>query len=341
MINLSGRMYPGLDEFMLRLGHLKVISRVACEADGARHRVEKWTGQRLTSLCAIPESDGTALADYLFFKGLSPAHEAGVAGGTGGNREYRYPQLVVELESDGSRRVRAENGEQVQVSWQDLCLSSASVPSKVGAVNASAKSGSTTGVSHIVDWAETVGFITSTAQPTGEGKLLANSGNERHGNVWSDNPYACQPDRVLLGGVLIAGDLDLFSRLVARLIEGEWPIRKRAAAHAFAKALERVANEATDARQLTSRERFHLTDQLRELERAARRSRKEIGEASTTWHRAASRMESYVDLGILTKVSDGEKVLTNTSITRGQPWDASLPRSVRWKTRSAGSRRAW
>jgi hypothetical protein len=46
---------------------------------------------------------------------------------------------------------------------------------------------------------------------------------------------------------------------------------------------------------------------MRELERTARRTDKTVEETSTAWHRTASRVEMYVDLGFLEKGRKGEQ----------------------------------
>jgi hypothetical protein len=309
LINLSGRMIPGLDEFMLRLGHLKVLSNVATEASGSRYRVEKATAELLTSESTVSPDEISSLTEYLRRKRLciirsSPA-QSGETSGPHTEEEVRYPDLVIEELPSGDLRLTDGKAPvaAATVWWQDRCLASPDVPSKVGAITVSAKSGSKTGLSHIIDWAEAAGLISSTAQATPEARLLAKLDGKSQGEVWTGNPYVLGSDRILLGFLLLAADLDIFSRLVVALQSTNWPLKKRQAAALFGDTLVRLVDEADEARYLTPRQKFHLTDQLRELERAARKKGGDVGGASTTWHRTASRLETYVDLGILTKAS--------------------------------------
>ena len=115
------------------------------------------------------------------------------------------------------------------------------------------------------------------------------------------NPYVLGSDRILLGTVLLALDVDIFSRLTVALRTAAWPLKKRGATSLFADTMARLVDEADRSPHLSPRQKFHLTAQLRELERATRKKRGRTAEGSTTWHRTASRLETYVDLGILTK----------------------------------------
>ncbi|MCL4795646.1 MAG: hypothetical protein KJZ84_13870 [Bryobacteraceae bacterium] len=308
MILLSGRMIPGLDEFMLRLGHLKVLSNVATEMSGSRYRVEKATAELLTSDSTVGPEEIPALTEYLYRKRLCVSRSASVStceDFEGEAQEVRYPGLVIEELPAGALRLTdgKDASNAATVWWQDRCLASPDVPSKVGAITVSAKSGSKTGLSHIIDWAEATGLISSTAQATPEARLLAKLDGKCNGESWIGNPYIISTDRILLSFIVLSSDLDIFSRLLVALAATTWPLKKRQAAVLFAKTLEGLVDEADGARYLTSRQKFHLTEQLRELERAARKKSGDVGGASTTWHRTASRLETYVDLGILTKKS--------------------------------------
>jgi len=302
-------MIPGLDEFMLRLGHLKVLSNVATETGGSRHRVEKATAEILTSETTVPPEEIPALTEYLYNKRLCVIQPNKVHASEaliGQEQQVRYPELVVrelgngDLDlTDGKAAIR-----NATVWWQDRCLAHPEIPSKVGAVTALAKMGSKTGLSHIFDWAEVIGLISSTAQATPEAKLFAKLDAKCQGEVWTGNPYVLGNDKILIGFILLHDDLDLFSRFVVALTSTTWPLKKRQAAQLFTQTLIKLVDEANQGRDLTVRQKFHLTEQLHELERTARRKHKGIELASTTWHRTASRLESYVDIGILTKQSE-------------------------------------
>ena len=307
MITLSGRMTPGLDEFMLRLGHLKVLSNIAAETGGSRRRVERAFAELLTGDSTVPANEIPALTEYLYRKRLCVIRAAMPHSRSEEQEEdeqaVRYPDLVIEQASDGSLRLTDGTSpvSSATVWWQDRQLADPAVPSKVGAVTVSAKSGSKTGLSHIIDWAEATGLISTTAQASSEARLLAKLDGKCRGELWIDNPYVLGNDRIVLAFLTLDSDLDFFSRFVLALNKVTWPLKKRQAATLFGDTLVQLTDEADRVAQLTTRQKFHLADQLRELERAARRKGGDIGKVSTTWHRTASRLETYVDLGILTK----------------------------------------
>jgi len=310
LIGLSGRVIPGLDEFMLRLGHLKVVSSVAVDEGGSPRRVERIAAEVLTADSFVPTSEIADLMEYLYRKKLCRVRDVNQGDDKAGLEKgekpgHRYPNLVIEILPDGN--LQLTDGERAlqttTVWWQDRCLASPEVVSKVGAVTVQAKSGSKTGLSHIIDWAEKTGLISSTAQATPEGHLLARLDGKFQRDSWSGNPYILGTDAILIGYIILSQDLDIFSRFVLALEATSWPLEKQRAKSLFAETLRELVEEGERAGNLTPRQRFHLTDQLRELERAARKKQGDITLTSTTWHRVASRLESYVDLGILTKNS--------------------------------------
>ena len=69
MIGIEGRLIPGLDEFMLRLGHLKVLCNVSAEVDGSLTRIERETAAVLTKPIVIQPDDNLVI-EYLKSKNL-------------------------------------------------------------------------------------------------------------------------------------------------------------------------------------------------------------------------------------------------------------------------------
>ena len=57
MIPLEGRVLAGLDEFMLRLGHLKVLCAVAVDVGGSWSRIEREYAKFLTDLIVVPDEE--------------------------------------------------------------------------------------------------------------------------------------------------------------------------------------------------------------------------------------------------------------------------------------------
>jgi len=121
---------------------------------------------------------------------------------------------------------------------------------------------------------------------------------------WLVNPYICGSDRIVLSFALISADMDVFSRLIPRLLALDTPIRKSEAVKAYADTISSLANEADSNHGMSGRQRDPIYRQLRELKKATTRSKPELWESSTAWHRASSRLEAYTDLGLLTKGPD-------------------------------------
>jgi hypothetical protein len=288
----------GLDEFMLRSGHLKVVANVATEMGGVRHRVERAVAETLTCLTEVPSSGLAQLSEYLSLKNLCPIQ--------GGHQEtersrYRYPKLILTQTDSGLMVQSVAKTEPVRVWWQDLCLSDPRLPSMVGNVTASAKFGSKTGLSHVFDWAENLGLLSTSGQSTPLARVLVKLQGRTKGMQWLENPYVLDVDRIALGLLLIPADLDIFSRFVVQLTKAAFPLKKRSAARLFASTIVALVEEADHASYLGPRQRFHLADLLRDLRRSARRRDEQLGDTSISWHRAASRLETYVDLGFLSK----------------------------------------
>lgn len=303
MIRLDGRVLPRLDEFMLRLGHLKVIANAACELQSTQYRVYKAAAQQLTAEVTVPEKDLPAVADYLKRKNLCPLEgtENSFTEGKDAS-QFRYPDLTIPS-SKGARAVicRLDPSGQPRVWWQDLQLADARVPSKVGAVTVTAKGTSKTGLSHVFDWAVSLGLLSQTSQPSIAARLITKLMRETDGEKWLKNPYVLGVERVALAYIVLTSDMDIFSRLAAEIVGAPVPIRKSDAVRMFVRAVQRIAEEAEASRDLTSGSKFRIYEQLKELEKATSRKRPDISATSTAWHRAASRFETYVDLGFLEK----------------------------------------
>jgi hypothetical protein len=308
VIPLEGRIVPGLDEFMLRLGHLKVLCGVAEETGGTWSRIAREAAVVLTRPVPIPDERRTDVARYLRKKRFCPVRAPG--GQEGDAREdYRYPDLAIIADPDGDRLV-ATGDDPVRIWWQDLCLAEPGIRSRVGAITATrAKSGSKTGLSHICDWSTALDLISSAGQLTPEGRLLARLSPGRVGDRWSANPYFIGGERIVFGSALLSADMDLFSRFAVKLVGCGGGVKKADGARLFVTAMEEIGTEADAARYLSQGQQYRIAQHIRELEHAVRQGGVRVGElwsSSTAWHRAASRLESYVDLGLLEKGVTGE-----------------------------------
>src|SRR5262245_37819474 len=98
MIPLEARMISGLDAFMLRLGHLKVLCRSACDVGGIWHRINRDASERLTTLVEYPHEWEPELANYLNRKRLCVVESNGEEEREDSSKKLRYPTIVVEVD---------------------------------------------------------------------------------------------------------------------------------------------------------------------------------------------------------------------------------------------------
>jgi hypothetical protein len=306
MIPLEGRLLAGLDEFMLRLGHVKVLCAAATENRGSSSRIVREAAALLTRPVRVPEESMPAVTTYLLEKRLCPMS----AETAGGSRQsaYRYPDLLI-VEGSSGPRLASTQGD-ARIWWQDLCLAHPQVRSRVGAITVTkGKSGSKTGLSHIYDWSSSLDLITSVGELTPEGRLLARLAEPGAPQSFVGNPYVIGSERIVLAFQFLSADFDVFCRLATRIVQRNAVIRKADGTRLFAETIQQIADEADHARHLTSGRQFRISQHLRDLETAVRRAGVRTGElwsSSTAWHRTASRLESYVDLGLLQKGVGGD-----------------------------------
>lgn len=302
MTPIEGRVLHGLDEFMLRLGHLKVLCSVAAEFHGSAQRVERETARALLRPCEIPRELEQDIAAYLLKKKLCR-----VEGERNGDREaaprVRYPDLVVRG-VPGSLSIGANEGAAPRIWWQDLCLAAPGIRSRVGAVTADAKSGSKTGLSHLFDWTEKLDLVGAGGSPSPIGSILARLG-ERSPTDTAANPYLLGHEVMALAHVIIGRDFDVFSRLLEQVNQRVPPIRKADAAQCYADAVEQLVRDCDIQKGLSAGRQRTVYALHKDLARAGKRGTVGLGDTSTAWHRTASRMETYVDLGLLEKGANG------------------------------------
>jgi hypothetical protein len=300
MTALEGRVLPGLDEFMLRLGHLTVICEASSRVRASWKRVTNEAAEALTKPVVVQPSHADGMAQYLFRKKLCPVSNVH---SQKSKEEFRYPDLLIDAPG---KNLQSADGKPPVVWWQDLCLSTPEVRSRVGTVSSTGKSGSKTALSHICDWALLLELITPSAELSHAARLLIRLDRSTD-QLAAGNPYIHGYDRIVFAVAVFRGDFDLFARFAPKLAQTSQPVRKSLGRELFAETIEQIATEAERARHLSSSRQYKLFQQMRELEKAASRTRKEAGETSTAWHRAASRLETYVDLGLLEKARRGEE----------------------------------
>jgi hypothetical protein len=295
VITTEGRVLAGLDEFMLRAGHLSVICRSSKETDGNWLRLEREAAAHLAAPVSVTKS-GPGLPEYLARKKLCR-----IKGAADNSDDHRYPEIEILIDSAGKFELTQESMS-ASVEWQDARLSDPAVISKVGAVTLKARSGSKTGLSHVCDWAQLLALLDSNGQLTPMGRLLV--GLIDSGSSW--NPYALKFERLLIAYQLFQLDLDLLAALLPALARTE-RVTKSDARTLFVSALNRVCDVLQADASGPSGARFSVFQQLRDLERAAKKGRRDTSETSTAWHRTASRVETLVDVGLLGKQLGAEQ----------------------------------
>jgi hypothetical protein len=291
---LEGRVLAGLDEFMLRPGHLSAICRVATTDGGAAFRFERAVTSKFCELVPVRDELKPAFARYLRVKGLSPV-ETITKRGPDKEIEYRYPSLRIVAPGKQDETVVSEDGE-VRGQWQDVSLADPRVPSKVGAISFGGKRGSKTGLSHVFDWGGLLGLFSDAGALTNFGQLIG-----KYFDVVGTpdaNPYVLGQERLIFGFLIVREDFDMFATLVDLLTIEADGLRKQSAMRLYVKAVTLLSERAETSRDLSQGRRQDLFSLWREVKP------KRVGDdqiTSTAWHRIAARLENFVDLGLLTK----------------------------------------
>lgn len=301
MIEIEGRVLAGLDEFMLRAGHLVLLCRVAHDVGGSWARIHREAVEKLSLTVVVEPDRNHEVAEYLVAKGLcrrtdKPAAELRDP------QDYYYPDLEVYSDSSDALAVRAIDGKDfIRITWQDRNLAATRVRSRVGAITWSAKSGSKTGLSHVCDWAQFLDLIDSAGQLSPMGRLLVTLTQIDRIAYEKWNPYDLGAERIILAYQHLQKDIDLFAHFAPLLLRAGAALNKASCRALFVEALQACATDADASKGVPSHRLFELAQQIRDLERAGRKARSEIKETSTAWHRAASRVELYTDMGLLEK----------------------------------------
>jgi hypothetical protein len=298
MIEIEGRVLAGLDEFMLRAGHLLLLCRIAQDVGGSWSRIHREAAEKLSQTVVVEFERNREVAEYLAAKGLCRHADSAAAEPA----SFYYPDLEVYTDSSGALAVRtSERDQPIGITWQDRNLAAVRVRSRVGAITWSAKSGSKTGLSHVCDWAQFLELIDSAGQLSPIGRLLVTITQIDRMPYERWNPYQLGPERLIVAYQYFQRDVDLFARFAPLLLRAEVPLSKASSRVLFVEALQACVNDADASKGVPSHRMFELAQQIRDLERSARKARRDIGETSTAWHRTASRVELYTDLGLLEK----------------------------------------
>ncbi|MEC9379404.1 MAG: hypothetical protein VX528_10585, partial [Candidatus Latescibacterota bacterium] len=163
-------------------------------------------------------------------------------------------------------------------------------------------------MSHVFDWAAKLELFGAAYAPSALASVLARLQPWRVvGSI--GNPYVLGGDAAIFAHLLLDRDFDVFVRLLNRLNQCKPPIKKGDAAHCYAEAVEELAEDAESRSRISPGRQRMVYALFKDLARAVRRSDTELGASSTAWHRTASRMESYVDIGLLEKGPDDSEAL--------------------------------
>ncbi len=306
MIAVEGRVLAGLDEFMLRLGHLKVLCAVIATGGGTWRRVNREAAELLKTPVPVHFDSDSSVAEYLYRKHLCRLMTL-KSNESKSKREPRYPDIVVQqVDSKSFEFSDFQNGSNSSIQWQDYCLADSRIRSTVGAVTTEARSGSKTGFSHVCDWAISLELIAKNGQILPKGRLLTSLTSPDNDAKMSDsNPYLLGSEIVILAYAYLMQDMDIFVRLLPKILSADQPLTRSVCGCLFVEALEGAVTDGEQSNVLSAGAYHKIYHHLRDLKNATRRSRKDIGKTSTAWHRAASRFETYVDLGLLDKVRRG------------------------------------
>jgi len=303
-MKLEGRIALGLDEFMLRLGHLKMLLGVLQKTHGNRARIARRLAETLTELVEVRGEDTQNLGAYLTRKKLcAVVHPDGSV--TAPHPKARYSHLRVTLDALG--RVTGIEGPRdgpLRVWFQDFSLADPRTASKVGAVTADTREISNkSGVSHLVDWASVLEIANKRLGLTATGRALATicgrQEAETEGSTAS-NPYVIGYESLALSWIMFMADGDVLARLISRLSK----ITSLGKADAIELVSELCNEMDAEARRGGSSASVTAVRAVRDFQRDLgihSASRRAGPPSSTAWHRISSRLESLTDLGFLQK----------------------------------------
>lgn len=305
-MKLEGRIATGLDEFMLRLGHLKVLLDLLATGSGNRQRLARRLAEELTQLVAVPPAQMQDVGRYLANKELS--HVTSWEGTSKSPRpKARYKHLRVHLSVDGGieRIVDDRSSSPARIWFQDLAIADSRTRSKVGAVTTDREQiTNKSGVSHLIDWAVILGVATKRLGLTTVGRTLKSlrdkvESDEAHGGT--RNPYVIGAERVVFLWLLAQVDGDVLIRLLP-VLAGSDEIVKSEAMEMMLSLAAAIQDDLNKNRNGMSNTGLRVLRSLKEdlgtlMPSRARRSKP----SSTVWHRISSRLEALTDVGLLEK----------------------------------------
>lgn len=302
-MKLEGRIALGLDEFMLRLGHLKVLAPILAKTSGNRSRVARQLGEVLTAGVIIDAGSLREVGEYLARKKLCVVIRPD-GSQVAPHPKARYSHLTAILGPD-NYPLKIDSRQGVATVWfQDHAIASGETRSKVGAVTAdTTESSNKSGVSHLVDWAVIIGLANRRLGLTSIGRALSAVDRRLYvgGTGPMGNPYIIGWERIAFAWLQFMADGDVLVRLIDHLSRVDSLTKSDAMELAVA-----IANEMRDEIGKGSGGSVAAVRGAREFQRdlgispgSRRRATKIL---STAWHRMASRLESLTDIGLLEKL---------------------------------------
>lgn len=304
-MKFEGRIAIGLDEFMLRLGHIKVLLKPLKTTYGNRTRIARDLAIALTSKVNVPTNAIAELGVYLMNKKLAQVRRSD-GSITRAHPRARYCLLTVVLSPDGtvSSIEPPPNERNLNIWYEDLCLADGRLPSKVGAVTVDTREISNkSGVSHLVDWSVILGVANRRLGLTAVGRAIEIVYAESlTASPLNSNPYLMGAEKLAFARALFAADGDFLGRLILRLAERS-SLSKTEAMTLGIEIADSMLAEANRSVNLVSVATSRLVRDLKaDVSGNAVRESQKAKPSSSAWHRMSSRLEALVDIGFLTKI---------------------------------------
>jgi hypothetical protein len=301
---VSGNVLTNLDEFKLRLGHLSLLCEASCVDGGTLYRLEQGLIHRLTEQVVLSNDEIGKIATYLYKKKL--CKELGATSSRADDK-FRYPFIAYEREKKNITGIvnLESSSDPLEIWFQDYCLADSNIRSRTGAITVSGKSGSKTGVSHIIDWGKELGLISKSGSATPIATIISHYMSDARQDISKFNPYIVGPERIALGYAYISSDFDVFVELLRILARESGSLSRNDARAIYVEAVENLARRVEGAPNISAKISNSVFSLWRDLDKASKKSKKEINKTSTAWHRASSRFETLTDLGLLSKTRGG------------------------------------
>ena len=304
MTALTGQSLSNLDEFKLRLGHLSLLCDAAVNDGRSLYRLEQGLKVRLTLPRQIDDEDHDRVGFYLSRKKLCEEVRDGKKVKP---TNPRYPDITVEKGEDGKFKIEpSETGDIPEIWFQDYCLSDPRVSSRTGATTVTGKSGSKTGLSHIIDWGVELGLISKSGQPSSLTSIIAHQVGSSDVLDQINNPYFLGSERIAIAYAYFNADFDVFQQLIQFLAEQNGWISRDDARAIYVETIERLVRTVEESSRVPTKISNQIYSLWRDIDKAAKRARKDVAKTSTAWHRASSRFETLTDLGLLKKIGSEE-----------------------------------